>query len=290
MSNHIASNFDGYTKPKLPSSSNKLSFDTLRPQIMSENYYDRLNVSTLADGAKIKKAYIALVLKVHPDKHNDHSKLCNELTMKLNEAYDCLSDSQSRKKYDEYLSGHGDAITDHDSDSDGDFVNKNYETHFPKDEFRFNSFVDLFKVLDGFDEFKDDIFTIYMLSDSNLDSFRSPSLRNGFNDLLSSFLAMYNIRFDEIYHWNETAVLYDSALLDLTLQPQSCGFLTRRVYVAIPLKFPIENDRLIRLEYGQRYISFLKVLNHPHRKMMQYQLPDVSKIRNFFLALKNYQN
>jgi len=65
------------------------------------SYYEILEVSTSADKATIKKAYRQMAKKYHPDKNQgdkdaEHKfKLCNE-------AYQCLSDDQQRRIYDQY--------------------------------------------------------------------------------------------------------------------------------------------------------------------------------------------
>jgi molecular chaperone DnaJ len=65
------------------------------------SYYEILEVSTSADKTTIKKAYRQMAKKYHPDKNQgdkdaEHKfKLCNE-------AYQCLSDDQQRRIYDQY--------------------------------------------------------------------------------------------------------------------------------------------------------------------------------------------
>ena len=68
---------------------------------MKENYYEILEVSTKASPEIIKKAYITLVKKYHPDLQDDLKKEEYENKLKkINEAYEVLSDETKRKKYD----------------------------------------------------------------------------------------------------------------------------------------------------------------------------------------------
>ena len=61
-------------------------------------YYDLLNVPTDATFADIKKAYYRKAIVVHPDKNPDPN--AHQMFQQLNQAYQVLSDVESRKKYD----------------------------------------------------------------------------------------------------------------------------------------------------------------------------------------------
>ena len=61
-----------------------------------ENYYDILGVKKDASQAEIKKAYLKLANKYHPDKNPDGS----DQFKKVAEAYSVLSNEQKRKDYD----------------------------------------------------------------------------------------------------------------------------------------------------------------------------------------------
>jgi curved DNA-binding protein CbpA len=62
-------------------------------------YYDILEVSPVATQEEIKKSFRNLALKYHPDK-NKNSEESKQRFMKIVEAYEVLSNEQSRRKYD----------------------------------------------------------------------------------------------------------------------------------------------------------------------------------------------
>lgn len=66
---------------------------------MSDNYYDILGVSKNATKDEIKKAYRKLQMKYHPDKNLSSQESIN-MTQKINEAYETLSDEQKKYEYD----------------------------------------------------------------------------------------------------------------------------------------------------------------------------------------------
>jgi len=68
-----------------------------------KSYYDILEVPKTASETEIKKAYRTLSLKYHPDRNKTPE--ANEISSKINEAYETLSDPTKRKQYD--LGGNG---------------------------------------------------------------------------------------------------------------------------------------------------------------------------------------
>ena len=74
------------------------------------DYYEILGVGRDADAATIKKAYRKLAIQFHPDKNPD-DKAAEEKFKEAAEAYEVLSDSQKRARYDRYghagVSGQG---------------------------------------------------------------------------------------------------------------------------------------------------------------------------------------
>jgi curved DNA-binding protein len=68
-----------------------------------QDYYERLGVSRDADETAIKKAYRKLALKWHPDRHPEEGReQAEEEFKRIAEAYEVLSDSEKRAKYDRF--------------------------------------------------------------------------------------------------------------------------------------------------------------------------------------------
>jgi len=64
------------------------------------NYYKALGVTRDATQEEIKNKFRELAKKTHPDKTKEDSE---EEMVKLNKAYEILSDKESKEKYDRYL-------------------------------------------------------------------------------------------------------------------------------------------------------------------------------------------
>jgi DnaJ-class molecular chaperone len=68
-----------------------------------QDYYEVLGVPRDADAEAIKKAYRALALRWHPDRHQGDAKADAEQRFKAaSEAYEVLSDPAKRQKYDRF--------------------------------------------------------------------------------------------------------------------------------------------------------------------------------------------
>ena len=64
------------------------------------NYYEILGVEMDASPEEIKKNFRELAKKTHPDKTKENSE---EEMMKINKAYEVLSDETSKERYDKYF-------------------------------------------------------------------------------------------------------------------------------------------------------------------------------------------
>lgn len=116
------------------------------------SYYEVLGVDKKASKTDIKKAYRTLALKHHPDRNRGNEKAAEILFRDLSEAYEVLSDADSRADYDRSLKrgGGGDF---------GSFRSRHQRSSNHRDPFA--QFNDLFKNDDFFKEkFKgmDDMF------------------------------------------------------------------------------------------------------------------------------------
>ena len=71
-----------------------------------KDYYETLGVEKNAPIDEIKKAYRKMALKYHPDR-NSSNKDAEAKFKEINEAYQVLSDSEKRARYDQYGSADG---------------------------------------------------------------------------------------------------------------------------------------------------------------------------------------
>lgn len=69
-------------------------------QSKEKNYYKILEVSRTASSKEIKKKYRELALKWHPDKNKDNREEAEKKFQDISEAYEVLSDTELRGKYD----------------------------------------------------------------------------------------------------------------------------------------------------------------------------------------------
>ena len=94
------------------------------------DYYSLLGVSKTASEREIQRAYRKLARKLHPDL-NPGDKLAEGKFKNINEAYEVLSNVESRDKYDRY--GHNWKYSDQFQNTyqtDGHhFVNDNFFKH-----------------------------------------------------------------------------------------------------------------------------------------------------------------
>ena len=87
----------------------------------AQNYYEILNVPPNASQKEIKRAYLSLIMKFHPDKiHNDseiEEELATKVTRLLNAVYSVLSDEKKRVIHDRVFNiyGRGPLLIEHES-------------------------------------------------------------------------------------------------------------------------------------------------------------------------------
>ena len=70
-------------------------------KVSKKDFYDVLGVNKSASNDEIKKAYRKLAMKYHPDKNPDNKEAESKFK-EINEAYEILSDSEKRQKYDQW--------------------------------------------------------------------------------------------------------------------------------------------------------------------------------------------
>lgn len=93
---------------------------------MSKDFYAVLGVSRSANEAEIKKAYRKLAAKFHPDKPTGDENKFKEIS----EAYETLSDSEKRAKYDQFGSDYEQRQGGFGGGSAGGFSGAGYEDIF----------------------------------------------------------------------------------------------------------------------------------------------------------------
>jgi curved DNA-binding protein CbpA len=76
--------------------------EVLQRIIASKNHYEVLGLERDASSVEIRKSYLNLSRRVHPDKC-ENRELATEAQKKVNEAYQILSDPSSKRTFDESL-------------------------------------------------------------------------------------------------------------------------------------------------------------------------------------------
>ncbi|MFC2171634.1 DUF4388 domain-containing protein [Acidobacteriota bacterium] len=87
------------------------------------NYYEILAVDKEADFQAIRKAYYKLAKKYHPDRYRGRSRstlqnLCETIFIKVNEAYETLSDEEARQIYNERQPAEAQQVQNEDEKED----------------------------------------------------------------------------------------------------------------------------------------------------------------------------
>ena len=269
MQNQITSNYSKISNP----SRNKpvLSQETIN-QIMSDDVYTRLGVPRNSSIDAIKKSYKRRALLVHPDKC--HLKNADDLFNRLKEAYDSI------------LNDHESIKSDSDQASDNDRTSFESASTFSDEPVNYDgySFGDLFGVNEPVpNEFKDEFFSYYLIKYKtiNFDELLYP----GFNQYLKTVLSVHNINLSE-EDSRSVQFLDQVALVNMSLKPKHAGFLTRRVFVAMPLRF--SSKHVPSVHYGQEWLTPFRIMNHPNLKIMRRRSPDSDRTKEIFFALKTY--
>lgn len=96
--------------------------------LSDSNLYDLLGITITANNDEIKKAYYAMAKKYHPDRHHsthlrDVHGLLEELFSKITHAYQTLSSTAERHRYDQTVK-HGDSADASASAGDGHAAQK----------------------------------------------------------------------------------------------------------------------------------------------------------------------
>jgi molecular chaperone DnaJ len=76
------------------------------------DYYEVLGVARSADAEEIKRAYRRLAMKFHPDRNNGDKGEAEAKFKECSEAYEVLSDTAKRRRYDQF--GHQGVTGQHD--------------------------------------------------------------------------------------------------------------------------------------------------------------------------------
>jgi molecular chaperone DnaJ len=76
----------------------------------TKDYYDLLGVSREASADEIRKAYLKLAHKYHPDKTGG-DKVAEDKLKEINQAYDTLKNTEKRAQYDQFGGDMGDAFS-----------------------------------------------------------------------------------------------------------------------------------------------------------------------------------
>lgn len=71
------------------------------PDVENDDYYKVLGLARNASDDEIKKSYRKLSLKYHPDRNPGNKQECERVFKRIGEAYECLSDGQKRRIYDQ---------------------------------------------------------------------------------------------------------------------------------------------------------------------------------------------
>ena len=178
-----------------------------------KDYYKILGVDKKASGDEIKTTFRKLAMKYHPDKTKG-DKTAEEKFKEVNEAYEVLSDTEKRKKYDElgenwkyYQQSGGDASGfDWSRHAQGGTGGGKSYYHFegdPNEMFGGSGFSDFFETIFG--------------QASGRGSSRRKSRASAFKG--QDFTAEMNISFEEAYRGSARIFKLDGQSIKLNIKP-----------------------------------------------------------------------
>jgi curved DNA-binding protein CbpA len=100
------------------------------------DYYQILGVLRNADANTLKSAYRKRALESHPDRGGSHEKM-----LLVNEAWGVLSNPESRRRYDEFLTGAANQETVQAVEEDAKYAHER-ASHYPRDGSQLESWLD----------------------------------------------------------------------------------------------------------------------------------------------------
>ena len=78
-----------------------MNFESKNKIMNKKDYYDVLGIDKSSTQEEIKKAYRKLAIKYHPDK-NPNNKTAEDRFKEAAEAYEVLSNTEKRSRYDQF--------------------------------------------------------------------------------------------------------------------------------------------------------------------------------------------
>mmetsp|Transcript_11793 Transcript_11793/g.15397 ORF Transcript_11793/g.15397 Transcript_11793/m.15397 type:complete len:445 (-) Transcript_11793:287-1621(-) len=102
----------------------------------SKNFYEVLGVPTTASPSDIRKAYRKLAIQWHPDKNISNKEVVTEVFKTVTQAYEVLSNPDSRREYDEALTRAAHPAAGAPEGFDLSRARHIFEAFFQSDEFK----------------------------------------------------------------------------------------------------------------------------------------------------------
>ena len=106
------------------------------------NYYEILDIKSTASAAEIKQAYRRLAKKFHPDSQNNDAN--HEQIVRINQAYEVLSDSQNRRIYDQKLAVNYSSYREKNNGTASSYYRRNRQQQQQEDTTQFQWFTEVY--------------------------------------------------------------------------------------------------------------------------------------------------